>query len=101
MLAPAEQSLRADFWPRQRVLLPLLRAAGRAAHLPWHALPPLMQVFRLNWAAYGVGKAQPAGEGAACSVCGVEPLAVCSLLCLSSQRLALPYVEGSWLEPRW
>ncbi len=23
----------------------------------------LLQVFRLNWAAYGVGKAQPAGEG--------------------------------------
>ncbi len=23
----------------------------------------VMQVFRLNWAAYGVGKAQPAGEG--------------------------------------
>lgn len=26
-------------------------------------IPGTDQVFRLNWAAYGVGKAQPAGEG--------------------------------------
>lgn len=28
-------------------------------------IPGTDQVFRLNWAAYGVGKAQPPGEGAA------------------------------------
>lgn len=32
---------------------------------PGFRLPSPTQVFRLNWAAYGVGKAQPAGEGAA------------------------------------
>ncbi len=30
-------------------------------------IPGTDQVFRLNWAAYGVGKAQPAGEGTVCS----------------------------------
>ncbi len=28
-----------------------------------HPMPNTDLVFRLNWAAYGVGKAQPAGEG--------------------------------------
>ena len=28
-----------------------------------HPIPNTDLVFRLNWAAYGVGKAQPAGEG--------------------------------------
>ena len=32
-------------------------------------IPGTDQVFRLNWAAYGVGKAQPAGEGAWGAAC--------------------------------
>lgn len=28
-----------------------------------HAIPGTDVIFRLNWAAYGVGKAQPSGEG--------------------------------------
>lgn len=36
-------------------------------------IPGTDQVFRLNWAAYGVGKAQPAGEGAARDSCCAGP----------------------------
>ena len=43
--------------------------APPATHMALFALPTLLaptpQVFRLNWAAYGVGKAQPAGEDCA------------------------------------
>lgn len=69
---PVEPSLRA-FWgpasaalPRS-VVRPLTNAWCTTA-VPQHALLPVLQVFRLNWAAYGVGKAQPAGEGAARSL---------------------------------
>lgn len=36
-------------------------------------IPGTDQVFRLNWAAYGVGKAQPAGEGEARTAAGRRP----------------------------
>lgn len=71
-------------------------------------IPGTDQVFRLNWAAYGVGKAQPAGEGegeserhaaAAAALPRVPPLlpcCCCPCRCPCRCRSRMQGVAGRW-----
>lgn len=63
-----------------------------------HPIPGTDLVFRLNWAAYGVGKAQPAGEGKEHTPCNYFPavFTYLQILILYFVSQTFPFLLETW-----